>query len=670
MKALLSLFIGLGLILFSERPVEAQSSAPVIGAQVFIEPGQRKEDVEKWFSLLEKSHMNVCRIRMFETHMRKKDGTWDFSIYDDAFDRAARHNIKIFATLFPATSTGDVGGFKFPKSEDHLQQIAGYIRAVVVHFREHPALQAWVLQNEPGVGTLPDNPFSRKMYDEWEKQKPKDPYQIPFHKESLDDHLFVRYYTTWYLHWIHDQIQQYDSIHEYHVNNHMLFVNLWQYDFPSWMPFLSHLGASIHAGWHLGYFNRDQYAMAINADCDIIRGGAAPKPFWVTELQGGNNLFSAFRPMCPTPEDIDQWVWSAVASGAKGVIFWTLNPRSTGPEAGEWSMLTYQNEPSERLTEAAKISGIIHDNNTFFASAKPVTSDITILYCAESMITQDIKDMHLQEDEAGRKTGAHIKSALSYYQTLLELGLPANLIEMGNYPWKEHSQSPRLAILPDMVTIPSRYWDDLYRFVGNGNKLIITGLSGFYDEYLHNVLQDSVQPLEQLVGACVKEFKVTGRYFNLILEDPPVTLPAHLWRGEVQPLHATPTGKYQDETVAVRYRFKKGEVVFIPSLIGLGSWQRDNEAMAAWLKKETAGYSGSLPFVFATHYPHVILKVMTSGKNFLTVLINTDNKKHSVALIPKVKKTPTVLSGGSVSASHENYIVDILPNETIVIKWE
>ncbi len=127
----------------------ADESLPMIGAQVFIEPGQTAKDVDDWFRILEENEMTVCRIRMFETHMRKPDGTWDFSLYDEAFRAAERHHVKAFATLFPADET--VGGFKYPKSEAHLLEIAEYVKQLVTHFKAFPALYGWVLQNEPGT---------------------------------------------------------------------------------------------------------------------------------------------------------------------------------------------------------------------------------------------------------------------------------------------------------------------------------------------------------------------------------------------------------------------------------------------------------------------------------------------------------------------------------------
>ena len=51
---------------------------PLIGAQVFIEPGQTEEETEGWFRTMRDNGMSVCRIRMFESYMRKPGG-WDFS---------------------------------------------------------------------------------------------------------------------------------------------------------------------------------------------------------------------------------------------------------------------------------------------------------------------------------------------------------------------------------------------------------------------------------------------------------------------------------------------------------------------------------------------------------------------------------------------------------------
>ena len=144
---------------------------PFIGAQVFIEPGQTSGDIDTWFRILHENHLPICRIRLFENYMRTPDGGWDFSLFDQAFQAAEKYGIKIMGTLFPATPFTDVGGFKFPRTTEHLEEIAAYIQNLVTHFRASPALFGWVLINEPGVGHLPDEEFTREKFRQWQAEQ-------------------------------------------------------------------------------------------------------------------------------------------------------------------------------------------------------------------------------------------------------------------------------------------------------------------------------------------------------------------------------------------------------------------------------------------------------------------------------------------------------------------
>jgi beta-galactosidase len=139
-----------------------------IGAQVFIEPGQTAEEIDLWFRTLKENNMTICRIRMFESYMKKADGTWDFRLFDLAFRAADKHGIKIYGTFFPYTEKTDIGGFKFPRNDVHLQSIAEFIKQLITHFKEFKSLYGWVLINEPGVGgKAPSSEFTTKKFEEW-----------------------------------------------------------------------------------------------------------------------------------------------------------------------------------------------------------------------------------------------------------------------------------------------------------------------------------------------------------------------------------------------------------------------------------------------------------------------------------------------------------------------
>ena len=656
------------LLIFTSMTIQLKAQTPIIGAQVFIEPGQNKEDVEKWFKLLEDHNMPVCRIRLFEEHINLGDGKWDFSRYDYVFDMAQKHGVKILVTLFPSDKS--VGGFKFPKSEEHQKSIEEYIRQTVRHFKDHPAFDTWVLQNEPGDYSYSKNEYSLPRFEKWKAQQIKSSGN-EYMKGSLDFELFWRDYTTEYLGWIAKTIREEDSKGLLHVNNHLLFSNLKQYDFPKWMPFLSTLGASIHAAWHLSYFERQQYTMAIAADCDIIRSAAEPKPFWVTELQGGTNIFSGFNPLCPSEDDIAQWLWTCIGSGAKRVIFWTLNARASVAEAGEWGMITFQNESTDRLTMSGNVAKVLLEEKDFFEKANIVKSDVNLIYSPESMIMFSEKTMSSQfeEDIPGRGKGAHIKSILSYYETLLEMGISSNVKQMDQFDWELKTENHRIAILANMLSIPAEFKDKIYTFVENGNKLIVTGLSGFYDENMHNVYM-STDPYRELFGATLKEYKFVRGSFDIQLTDPQIKLPSHLVKGIIKTDNAKVIGISNKDIIAVRNQYGKGEVVWIPSLIGLGSWQKDKTLFATFVKEETKGIVKQLPFVLADHSKNVLLKTMKSGDDYLTILVNMKDENTNIALEKNVNKKAKLIFGGKLIKNVDIRNIRLASQETVVIMWQ
>lgn len=657
--------------LFFSPAAFAQSPAlPLIGAQVFIEPGQTPQDIEKWFQILNENGMKVCRIRMFETHFHHPDGSWDFSLYDQAFRAAEKYNIKIFATLFPADSKNSVGGEKFPESAQHLEQISEYIKNTVNHFKQFKALFAWVLQNEPGVGGyMPDNDFTRSEFNKWKKQQASSDYNSRgYLTETFETKRFVRDYETWFLSWIATEIKKYDPARHLHVNNHQIFENVAEYDFPAWRKFLNSLGASAHPSWHFGYFNRSQYTMALAANCDIIRSGAGEIPLWITELQGGNNTYSGNIPMCPTKEEITQWLWTGIMSGAEGIIFWCLNPRASADEAGEWAMITFQDEPSDRLIAAAEVSKTLTNQSDIFSNITPIENNIHILYSRESLWAESRSQINGEKVE-GRATGGVMKSALGYYETLSENGIACNFSEMNEFDWSKENYEGSTMILAHQIAIPSKYWEKLEHFVNEGGKLIVSGLTGFFDENMHNVMKTGF-PLEKLFGGNLSEIKHVGDNFELKLDNPDLVLPAHLWKGNIKNQTAEKIGSLGDETIATRNGYGKGEVVWVPSLIGLGARNVNNQALSDFLIIEAGKSISNVPVRFKSREKGLLMRTIKSGNSFVSVVINKNPKKIDVEIeVPQNKIAKVLFSNKSGKISNKN-ICSIDSEETMVIMWE
>lgn len=652
------------------QTVVAQKAAPEIGAEVFIEPGQCQEEIDVWFRRMKEGGMTVTRIRMFESYMHKPDGTWDYTLFDYAFKSAEKYGIKIYCNLFPLTSFTDVGGFKFPRDDAHLYSIADYIKNLVTHFQNFKSCYGWVPINEPGAGGCPDEEFTRNKFQEWKVRQPVKEYMSKGYEHfDFADERFLLDYNTWFLKWLTDKIRKYAPAALIHVNNHAVFQNIAEYNFPEWRKFLTSLGASAHASWHFGYFRREQYALAVSANSEIIRSGAGNIPWLMTELQGGNNTYSSYDPMCPTKEEISQWLWITIGTGGKGAIFWSLNPRSSGFEAGEWALLNFQNEPSDRMNAASAIAGIIRDNETLFADSYVAESGINILYTRESLWIE--KKMQVGgSNYEGRNVGGVMKSALAYFEALSEMGIQSNFKAIGEFDFTKGNYAGVTIILAHQISIPSNYWHQLEHFVNEGGKLIAEGLTAYYDENALSIMKTGF-PLQKLFGGNIAEFKLVNNLFELQFTGHLNCFPAHLWQGSIKTTTAKPLSLLNNEVLASRNKYGNGEVLWLPSLIGLGSRiKKDYQALSSLLSEELKASIKVIPFIFKALQSGMLMKTLRSQNSYITIIINKSKDKREVELefAKDLKLKPTILCRNKEGGVSENTVA-ISPEETLVIHW-
>lgn len=649
-------------------------NVPQIGAQIFIEPGQTKADIYEWFRMMNEYGMTVARIRMFEEYMKKEDGTWDFSLFDHAFRAAEKYDVKVFATLFPASDNNTVGGFKFPQSDDHFSKISDYIERVTKHFQQYNSLFGWVLINEPGTsGYIPDMKFSYDRFNQWKKDNPRLKNNTKGYWNLIDfsKELFLTEYNTWYLQWLADEVHKYDKKRHIHVNNHQIFENVAEYDFPAWRSFLHSLGASAHPSWHFGYFSRQQYTSALAMNCSMVRSGAGNLPFWVTELQGGNNTLSGNTPFCPTQEEITQWLWTSIVSGTDGVIFWCFNPRSVGEEAGEWALINFQNEPSDRLMASKQVTNVLSKYADLFAHAQLLNPTVQVLYTRESLwIEKKIHGRYTDKNYEGRQPGGVMKSAIAVYEILLENGVNSNLAEINEFDFGRQDYTGQTIILAGQLALPSKQWENIRHFVNKGGKLIVEGLTAFYDENMF-ALHHTGFPLTDVFGAMLKEVKTVAADF----QEPGLGgMPVHLWKSTIHKTTAQPIFTNGELIYGTRNKFGGGEVVWLPSMVSLGAWRTGfSEPLSNFLMKEID--RDNLGWRLKTQYKNVMMLTMQSEDNFISLIINKNKTMKDLEIaIPNniVKKSQIIFAdkGGQMVRDKRTVQFHLHPEETMVVVWE
>ncbi len=661
-----SVFLSLIAMAFSMLQMFSQETDyPMIGAQVFIEPGQTESDIDDCFKTLHSAGMEVARIRIFGSHIIGEDGSLHFELYDHAFDCAAGYGIKLFATLFPPTDElNDIGGFKFPGSIAHLHEIEEYIRIVVSHFADKPALYAWVLQNEPGTGSpgVRKTDLSDYVRQGFEKEYGSYHRSPGYLNADFSDVNFQRYYTSWYLRWLALQVRKYDSLHFTHINPHALFETLPEYDFSAYTDFLTSLGVSIHASWHLGYFSRNRYSLGVSAMSDIIRNAAGVNPFWITEMQGGGVIASGNVPLTPTPSEIRQWLWTGIGAGAEGAIFWTLNPRASVNEGGEWAMIDYLGRPTGRLEAASEVITVVESQKDFFDGAEVVESGICILYNVESLIAAS-RNFKGESAYEGRKASSVMKSVVAAYKSISSIGVMPDISDMENFSWD--SRRYPVAVIPNMIVLPERYSDKIEAYVRDGGRLIVTGLTGFYNEDMLCMYRVGF-PLEECFGGTVSEFVVMDDLFGIGYSGSHV-LTGHLWKGILSNISGDILfNDYEGRTTGTVHSFGKGTVVWVPSLVDLGDWVSGDCKLAAFYRKYCLVPELHYPVFYRNNCNDTFMRLLRKGDTVMAVLVNNNSKTVRIKFSERLVNVCRVVGDGRLSETSAS----VPANDVIVLKFK
>lgn len=682
--------------------VKASAQIPEIGAQIWLEPGQSKQDIDTWFLRLKEHHMPVTRIFIQWNFIETAPDKWDFTLFDAAFDAAERHGVGIVATLMPNFPPAHRGGWyktqdgAIAKTQAQLQESFTYIEKVVNRYKVRRALHTWMLMNEPGQLPSPDSlamhRFRQHLKHKYQRIETLNAAWLSSFKNFdqiqyspnwsgggftwpvsyIEWNTFWREHLAWYLQQIALEIKKHDDKHPIHVNPHALLDILPKYDLPQWRQFLSHLGASIHPVWHFNDLNRQQYAFGVSWVCDLVRGASEPNPFWTTELQGGHNIYSADVNLQPRNEEIAAWLWTSIASGAQKTIFWCLNPRNKGTEAGEWSMLDYLHQATDRLKTAGMVAEVVKSHADFFENAKPLADDVSIIISLETLTLQE-RARRKDQNHLGRGHKTHYFASMACYRALQEQGWQPQVKHIHDYDWLAKTAKPRVAILADAEALTDEQIQQLEGFVANGNHLIVLGNTGFYDE------QEEARPhtgrfMHRLVGGHLSELS-EAHEISLTLNKP-YQLPVAGYAGRIHPTSGKPITNTAQEVVALSHQLGKGSVFWLPAKVDVAAWFTPTPSFNQLLHQQ----------VYKHIVPQAPLEVV-NGKQLLTKHLQYRHDLVSIFHLPQAnnhngKKLHTfkiktqqnfdaqVIFGDKSAFDAKSQTLTLQNQQTIVILWK
>lgn len=304
------------------------------------------------------------------------------------------------------------------------------------------------------------------------------------------------------------------------------------------------------------------------------------------------------------------------------------------------------------------ITGCLKKDSAFFDQAKPVNSNISILLSPESSLTYDRRS----------KGSLHTMAAMSCYQALAERGIAVKLEQTQDFQWNK--SSGKAVILAEMITISDVLVDSIKAFLNHGNKIIILGPSGYYNEF--EDCQFLNFPFKNEFGAEPKEIQTIGDRIKISSIDGNYRFDANKILGTIKNYSATPICMDKGEITGIRNKTVNSEVVWIPSDIDIGAWMYGNQVLSKWLADELTAYSATQPFSFAYKTNNVVMQTMHDGQNWLTVITNGSETVNKVQLMNKLNKKATIIYCTNTSRKMINTKdeIQLSPKECLVIMWK
>ena len=338
--------------------------------------------------------------------------------------------------------------------------------------------------------------------------------------------------------------------------------------------------AEVVETWGISNFPRwSQEPVPIYLATALLEGArscAGNKPFWMTELQGGHGSTGLVQSPHMRPRDIRLWNWMAVASGAKGIIYWAYHAEATGREATGFGLVDRDNSQTERVLEAAEDNRLIQAHWDIIKDCRP-KPEVAILFDQDNSLLTFA--MSGNED-------ASTESFRGYYKALWNCDHWVDFIE----PTSLGKTAYKVLIVPWHLMGKKETCEALRDFVEGGGTLILETAFGLFDD--HCIYNPVIPPfgLDEAFGYREKEnyylhngteshpLMVPRRlpaseriYYEPEIEisaPKPLRVKGHTFLTPIKITSATPIAKYQGLTVGAKKKLGKGQVYYIGTNLG------------------------------------------------------------------------------------------------------
>jgi beta-galactosidase len=474
-----------------------------------------------------------------------------------------------------------------------------FLAQTVQRYTQHPALEIWNVGSEPELtqsmsemrlwandhariaDMLDYNPHSISAFRRWLEKKyggsldelnrrwnrnytSFDQVEAPLTRNTFND---VVDWRMFFVHVLGENVRQrFEVCRHYDEGRHPIMCHHVTIEgFP--------VTSTANDPWNVGQYGDLHGAtqMLTPFMMDVLRSCAKDKPVVSAEQLGmlGYTL-DVGEPL--RPDDVKRLCFTAIAAGARGIVYWQYRPELLGREAPTWGLTTLDGKPTPWLEAFAQCAQTIAQEPGFWLDCERRPADVALLFTPENQV--------FQWAASGAERTA-TESLVNYHKALYEANLAVDFI---------HPREIRNGILSNYraVILPAAYWMDrdiaeaLRRWVAEGGFLmgeVFTAgwevdrgrhqpvAPGYGLDEVFGARQGTVHPVENRDGARawlrMGNVRAFGRHARAELAPLPGAEVLATW--ESDPF----AGVRTDIPAVVWNRYGRGQAILAGSYLGL-----------------------------------------------------------------------------------------------------
>jgi beta-galactosidase len=528
---------------------------------------------EKDAAMMQEAGFNFVRLGEFAwVKMEPQEGHFDFTWLDRALKVLNAHGIRaVLGTptaappawlyeKYPDIAAMDANGVRYRygsrrnycvHNPDFLAATTRIVTAMAEHFKDHPGVIGWQIDNEVGWPKCFD-PISRTEFQAWCRRKY---YTLDALNAAWGTVFWGHTYLTWQqipLPWNtmgnnynpslaldFDRFQS-DSTHAYVdvqtailrkiaprqaiTSNEMgMWSGIDYYDLNRSLDFVA---------WdNYPMFQKDysQYTGA-GLGHDAMRGAKDNQNFMIMEQQGGMGGTSVFGGHQAPGALYRVWAYQSVAHGADGVCYFRWRTSRAGREQYWQGILDQDSYRNSRYLAVAKTGKELAQLTPLIHGSK-VMSPVAMLVSPDSRWAQDI--------QPGAPDFDYDRQVHDYYDAFRRSGVSVDVA----FPPSDLS-SYRIIVAPALYVTDPVLASKLHTFVEGGGTLILTFRSGVKDE--HNIVTDQTLPgpFADIAGVAIHEFDPQINEEQELVGPGQTHFPARTWSDILDPSTAKVVATY------------------------------------------------------------------------------------------------------------------------------